>query len=139
MKKSIASIVFGMLSVVAFAQKDPQFTQNIQTRLAVNPAYSGVEGSMNFLALYRNQWAGFKGQPFKGLLCVDIPVEKLHGGVGLTCFKNTLGSIDNYNAKIQYAYYIKAGNNGAKLSLGTELGVFHTSVNGNWIAQDFAH
>ncbi len=137
MKKIITSAALIVFSVVAFAQQDAQFTQNFMNRLAVNPAYAGINGSICAFTLYRTQWVGFDGQPTTGLLSLDAPIgAKKNMGLGLTIQTDKLGYMNNFYGKLAYSYHIPLGPDGAKLSLGLEAGAINNSINGTWLAPD---
>jgi type IX secretion system PorP/SprF family membrane protein len=137
MKKVLTSVALVMSGFVAFAQQDAQFTQNFMNRLAVNPGYAGINGSICAFTLYRTQWVGFDGQPKTGLLSLDAPIgAKKNMGLGLTVQTDKLGFMNNFYGKLAYSYHIPLGPEGAKLGLGLELGAINNSVNGTWLAPD---
>ena len=53
MKKSIVVVVFIITGIVTFAQQDAQFSMNMFNRLAVNPAYAGMNKALCATLLYR--------------------------------------------------------------------------------------
>ena len=66
------------------AQQRPVTSTYMYNGLTLNPAYAGSSGGLCGSLLYRNQWTGFEGAPKTGLLSVDVAVNPLHGGLGLT-------------------------------------------------------
>ena len=129
MKKIITSASLVVFSVVAFAQQDAQFTQNFMNRLAVNPGYAGINGSICAFTLYRTQWVGFDGQPQTGLLSLDAPIgAKKNMGLGLTIQTDKLGYMNNFYGKLAYSYHLPLGP--GKLGLGLEAGAINNSING---------
>ena len=135
MKKIITSASLVVFSVVAFAQQDAQFTQNFMNRLAVNPGYAGINGSICAFTLYRTQWVGFDGQPQTGLLSLDAPIgAKKNMGLGLTIQTDKLGYMNNFYGKLAYSYHLERGP--GKLGLGLEAGAINNSINGAWLAPD---
>lgn len=135
MKKIITSASLVVFSVVAFAQQDAQFTQNFMNRLAVNPGYAGINGSICAFTLYRTQWVGFDGQPQTGLLSLDAPIgAKKNMGLGLTIQTDKLGYMNNFYGKLAYSYHLELGP--GKLGLGLEAGAINNSINGAWLAPD---
>lgn len=137
MKKIITSASLVVFSVVAFAQQDAQFTQNFMNRLAVNPGYAGINGSICAFTLYRTQWVGFGGQPQTGLLSLDAPIgAKKNMGLGLTIQTDKLGYMNNFYGKLAYSYHLNLGPEGAKLGLGLEVGAINNTISGTWLAPD---
>jgi type IX secretion system PorP/SprF family membrane protein len=117
-----------MMSVSAWGQQDPQFTQYMYTILPINPGFAGQAGICASLH-YRQQWAGFNdvnpetGQKYKTsprdiMLLVHSPVRVLHGGLGLTIYNDAYGQQSDITAKIAYSFKIniKGGNLGIGIS-----------------------
>ena len=67
MHTKIKSIVFiFMLILLSFnviAQQDPMFTQYMHNPVSINPAYAGSRGTLNMVAMHRQQWVGIDGAP----------------------------------------------------------------------------
>ena len=133
--KKLLFVVLGALSLLEVsAQQDPQFTQNMFNRLAVNPAYAGSKGSaLCGTLLAREQWLGFEGNPKTNLLSVDYGFKvkfKHQLGAGLTIIQDEIGPIRSINVKIAGAYHYTIAQ--GVLSAGFEVGIFNQSINGNW-------
>ncbi|WP_316806638.1 type IX secretion system membrane protein PorP/SprF [Pedobacter agri] len=62
MKKYIFILAI-LISVNAFSQQKPQYTQYIFNQYLLNPALSGIENYIDFKAGYRKQWAGINDAP----------------------------------------------------------------------------
>ena len=92
---------------IANAQQDPQFSQNMFNRLMFNPGYAGTSGSICVTGINRSQWMGFEGAPKTFVLGVDMPIEAIKGGVGLTLIQDKIGVENNVYAKLAYSYHLK--------------------------------
>src|SRR4051812_40029797 len=104
----LISLLFS--SVASKAQQDPQFSQNMFTKLVTNPGFAGANDAICGTLLYRNQWTGFDGPPKSMLLAADMPVEILHGGIGLTVIgADQLGAEKNLSLHGSYAYRTNLG------------------------------
>lgn len=127
-KVSVFVLIMGF-SCIGFAQQQAQFTQYMYNRLAYNPAYAGSTGSICFSGLYRNQWMGLTltspggsitegSTPQNILFSFDMPVNFLHGGIGLSVLTNKLGYYNAINIGFDYAYrfYTPRGS----LAIGVE-------------------
>ena len=126
---TIAFYVLFILSLAASAQQDPQFSQNMFTKLCVNPGFAGSNDAICGTLLYRNQWTGFGGEPKTMLLTADMPVDLLHGGVGLTIYAaDGLGVEKNLNVRGAYAYRTDLG--AGHLGIGVDFGFHQKSLNG---------
>ncbi|HPH83123.1 MAG TPA: type IX secretion system membrane protein PorP/SprF [Flavobacteriales bacterium] len=121
---TVASI-FSMV-LLANAQQDPQFSQNMNNRLMVNAGYAGTSGAICGTAIGRSQWLGFEGAPKTFVLGVDMPIAALKGGVGLTLVQDAIGVENNVYAKLAYSYHLKLKT--GTLGLGLDLGMMNKSL-----------
>lgn len=132
MKKLYVCLFLSFISVIAFAQQEAQFTQNMFTNMAINPGYAGINKQICITTLFRQQWTGFeddkgnKGAPQTILLTVDAPVRVLHGGLGLTVIKDKLGFEDNIGAKLAYSFHVNVGP--GILGIGAQLGLLNKKI-----------
>lgn len=114
--KKVSVFVLIMISTcIGFAQQQAQFTQYMFNRLSYNPGYAGSSGAICFSGLYRNQWMGLTlaspggdisagSTPQNILFSFDMPVNFLHGGIGLSVLTNKLGYYSAINIGADYAY-----------------------------------
>jgi type IX secretion system PorP/SprF family membrane protein len=125
--------IFGIVSITAFAQQDPQFTQYMFNNLYYNPGYSGAEGVTKASALYRSQWSGYQpsfdggGAPTSQLITFSTPINKLNSGFGAYIMNDKLGPQNNLEAQVSYAYHL--GLKDTKLSFGLRAGVYSQTFN----------
>lgn len=131
MKKTLATLAFCSILLVAFAQQDAQFSMNMFNRLAVNPAYAGMNKTLCVTTIGRQQWVGFPGAPTTGLVSIDYG-RILGGGVGLTVDQDVAGFQKNIEAKLAYSYH-KTLNIGV-LGFGINAGMFQSTLNGKFVA-----
>lgn len=130
MKKTITTAVLFITGIVTFAQQDAQFSMNMFNRLAVNPAYAGMNKALCGTLLYRQQWTSFPGAPKTGLLSVDFG-EVLFGGVGLTVDQDQLGFDKTLKAKLAYSFHLPVGP--GTLGIGLDVGMIQKAIKGNFI------
>lgn len=130
MKKILFSLLFASITVIALAQQDPQFSQNMFNKLQPNPATAGSNDAICANLLYRNQWVGFEGAPKTFLLGIDAPVSFLHGGLGLTVMSDKLGFEKNINVKLAYAFRFNVG--AGNIALGVDGGLIQKSLDGDF-------
>ncbi|MBK6444037.1 MAG: type IX secretion system membrane protein PorP/SprF [Bacteroidetes bacterium] len=117
-------------SLVSLAQQDPQFSQNMFTKLSVNPGVAGANDAICATLLYRNQWTGFGGEPKTMLFTADMPIDLLHGAVGLSVYAaDNLGAEKNLNLRVAYAYRAELG--AGRLGIGVDLGYHQKSIDGS--------
>ncbi|MGZ5222184.1 MAG: PorP/SprF family type IX secretion system membrane protein, partial [Chitinophagaceae bacterium] len=133
MKIKLTTITLFITGLAAFAQQDAQFSMNMFNRLAVNPAYAGMNKALCGTLLYRQQWTAFPGSPKTGLLSVDFG-EVLFGGVGLTIDQDQLGFDRTLKAKLAYSFHLPLGP--GSLGIGIDAGMIQKALTGNFIAPD---
>lgn len=119
-------------NLAAIAQQDPQFSFNKLTHLTVNPGFAGSDYGINGLMLNRYQWSGFGNSPATLVFSVGSQT-KLFGaesGVGLNIISDEQGFERNVRINFNYAYRTKTRF--GDLGIGTSLGFFNKSYNGEW-------
>lgn len=117
------------------SQYDPQFSQNMFNKLAVNPGFAGASDGLNLVALNRNQWRGtmaIKTTVFSG----DMPFKflGLNSGVGLNFINDEIGNFTNLSIHLNYA--IKWEMDKGVLSLGLNGGLLNQSLKAHWLYPD---
>jgi type IX secretion system PorP/SprF family membrane protein len=124
------SLLSGLLLVLpGFAQQDPQYSQHMFTKLYYNPGFAGANDAICGTLLYRNQWTGFGGEPKTAMLTADMPMDALHGGIGLSVHAlDNLGAGGSLNIKANYAYRADLGN--GRIGIGVGIGYLQESLNG---------
>ncbi|MDD4645641.1 MAG: type IX secretion system membrane protein PorP/SprF [Bacteroidales bacterium] len=126
----------GFVGVGAFAQQDPQFSQNMFNHLAVNPGFAGSQGMLNAGMINRQQWMGFPGNPTTTVFSVHAPVKPLGipSGVGLTFIDDRLGFEKNTTITLNYAYRLSIGE--GTLGIGANVGLLSREIDGKWSIPD---
>ncbi|MBA4408265.1 MAG: type IX secretion system membrane protein PorP/SprF [Bacteroidota bacterium] len=119
-------------NLAAIAQQDPQFSFNRLIQLTVNPGYAGNDGLINGIILNRYQWDGVKGSPKTLVFSVGAATNilGLNSGVGFNVISDELGFSKNISVSFDYAYRTKTRI--GELGIGTSLGFYNMSVNGDW-------
>ncbi|CAN5699199.1 type IX secretion system membrane protein PorP/SprF [soil metagenome] len=113
-----------------FSQQDPQFSQHMFTKLYYNPGFAGANDAICGTLLYRNQWTGFGGEPKTAMLTADMPLDALHGGIGISVHAlDKLGAGNSLNIKANYAYRADLGN--GRIGIGLGLGYMQESLDGS--------
>jgi type IX secretion system PorP/SprF family membrane protein len=123
-------IIYFSCQMVVVAQQDPQFSQHMFTKLYYNPGFAGANDAICGTLLYRNQWTGFGGEPKTMLFLADMPIDALHGGVGLAVHAlDNLGASNSLNVRGCYAYRTDLG--AGRIAIGAAVGYMQESLNGN--------
>ena len=117
------------LACPVLAQQDPQFSQHMFTKMYYNPGFAGANDAICATLLYRNQWTGFGGEPKTMMFTADMPVDVLHGGVGLSVHGlDRLGAGNSLSIKANYAYRADLGS--GRIGLGLGVGYLQESLDG---------
>lgn len=135
MKNNII-IIFLFYSLVAVAQQDPLFTQNMYSQSSINPAYAGSSGMICATALNRLQWVGFgDGSPMITMINVNAAVKPfgLSSGIGLNISNDQFGFNKDLGIDLSYAVRFNVASAG-KLAIGLTGGFINNTLEaGNWI------
>lgn len=127
MKKiNILLLLLTTLLIELNAQTDYQFSNYLNNQLAVNPAYAGSSKDLNFSILGRSQWFGLKNAPQSFAFNGHTILPSI-GGIGLSVYRDKLGSENNTSAKISYAYMLKIGDS-TNLTFGLSAGINSRSI-----------
>ena len=131
--KKVLVLFFVMLSGLAKAQQDPQYSLNMFNIYAVNPAFSGSYDQFNALAIHRSQWVGYGGgSPTTQHVSVEAPVYFLHGGAGISLVNDKLGNEYSRGVSLSYAYQTKLTKK-SELGLGFNVGFMDVGFEGDWV------
>ncbi|MBI9057828.1 type IX secretion system membrane protein PorP/SprF [Labilibaculum sp. DW002] len=132
MKKFIFFILLACSSLLAKAQQDPQFSQNMFNILSVNPAFAGSEEDILVSAINRQQWVGFDNAPVSTVVNVSTPISFMGAdhGIGLTILSDKLGFEKNTAMRFSYAYQKKIST--GSLNIGVSVGFQNNSLKGEW-------
>ena len=113
MKKIITSVILAIGGFQAFAQQDPQFSQQMFTRLSTNAGFAGASEYLCATVMNRQQWVGFDGAPKTTLVSIDAPIKILQEehtiGVGATILADKLGFENTFSGKLALAYRLNLG------------------------------
>lgn len=126
------AIALLLWSSILWSQQEPQYTHNMFTQMAVNPAYAGSSGDISVTGLMREQWMGFKDldgnkvAPQTFLLSMDMPVNLLRGGIGITILNDKLGFEKNIGLRLNYAYRIEFWK--GAIAFGPVIGFLNKSI-----------
>lgn len=132
--KKIGATFFSifLLTTVAVSQQDPQFSQNMFTKLSYNPAYTGSHGKICVTALHRQQWFGFEGAPEISVFNVDAAIHPfgIDAGIGLSILQDKIGFNNNLGANLALAYRFDVWD--GMLAFGVNGGIINYSLEPNW-------
>lgn len=129
LKSYLIGIVLWLVSLSAYAQQDPQFTQFMYNQLVFNPAFAGTTENLKFTLFDRLQWTGsrFENAPVSQTFSANMPFKEGQMGGGLHLFNDKVGIEKNFSLLGSYAYHldVKSG----LLGMGMQLGFKQYRVN----------
>ena len=118
-------LIFSFVCVACFfgltAQQELQYTQWMNAKLAINPAYAGSNFSPCLTGIYRNQWIGLDKSPETQQLSYDMSLANDRVGVGANLYRNAVGITEYITFDAIYSYRFPLGN--GFLGLGAQASV----------------
>lgn len=121
MKNKVIQVVFLLISVFAFAQQDPHYTQYMYNMSVMNPAYAGSKESLSLGLLHRRQWIELEDAPTTSTFFGHSSVGK-NVGLGLSVISDKIGPVQEDNVYGDFSYTLKLGGE-HKLALGLKAGL----------------
>jgi type IX secretion system PorP/SprF family membrane protein len=115
------------ISIKAFSQQDPMYSQYVFNGLVINPAYAGTRDVLTASLLYRNQWLSIPGAPKTGMFSIDAPVKNQKVGIGMMVEFDKIGVTNHTGVNGVYSYRIKFEH--SALSLGVQAGIGFNNSN----------
>lgn len=123
LKKGLIILVVLLFNIwQASAQQDPMFTQYMHNPVSINPAYAGSRGTLNLVAMHRQQWVGMDGAPKTLTLSVNSPFLGYNVGIGLSLIYDQIGPVKQTGIYADYSYHLKVSDK-SKLAFGLKGGV----------------
>lgn len=118
--KKLTGLVFLFISISAFAQQDPLFSQYMFNKLVLNPGYAGSREMLTIDMLNRYQWVGIEGAPRTFTVGAHMSTRNNKVGLGLYAYQDVLGPTRNQGLMATYAYRLLLGR--GNLSFGLQAG-----------------
>ncbi len=106
---AVALLVIDSTTNKAYAQQDPQYSMYMFNGLSVNPAYAGSRERLAILAVYRDQWTGFKGAPRTFTAAAHAPLLNERIGLGVAITSDNIGILNAVNVTGSFAYRLPVG------------------------------
>ena len=106
---AVALLAIDSMVNKAYAQQDPQYSMYMFNGLSVNPAYAGSRERLAILAVYRDQWTGFKGAPRTFTAAAHSPLLNDRIGLGLAVTSDNIGVENAVNITASFAYRLPVG------------------------------
>ena len=117
MTRIILVIVSIFLSVSAFAQQEPLFTQYYVNDMVINPAISGSKTYSPLTIQTRQQWLGFEGAPLSTNISYHGAFNNRSSMGGYLMFDKVTPELQA-NLHLNYAYHVPLNYDKVHLSFG---------------------
>jgi len=118
---TVTFFVFLMLWSTAYSQQDPLYGLYLINPVVINPAYTGINGNLTAYTSYRNQWAGFDGNPTTLSAGAHMSLLQNKLGAGLMIINDKIGENTNTQVTGTFAYKLHISP-GKLLSFGMQAG-----------------
>lgn len=127
-KKHFIVINVLLFSLSINAQQIPTLSQFMENKYMVNPAVAGTEAYSSIVFNYKRWWSGIDNSPAMQSISSHFMASD-NVGLGGKIFNYATGPLSKMGMEATYAYQLKFGNNGAKLSLGLSAQLYQVYLN----------
>jgi len=102
----VAFFIF-FISNKAHAQQQPQYTQFMFNKLALNPGYVVADDIPCISCLHRSQWVGLEGSPNSQSLNFRYPMPNKNVGFGASINRDAIGPSESITGGLIYGYKLE--------------------------------
>lgn len=128
LKKHIVIIIVLWYSLSINAQQIPTLSQFTENNYMVNPAVAGTKAYSPLVFNYKRWWSGMDDAPAMQSISSHFLASD-NVGLGGKIFNYATGPLSKLGMEATYAYQLKIGNNGTKLSLGLSAQLYQLYLN----------
>ncbi|NSW45208.1 MAG: type IX secretion system membrane protein PorP/SprF [Bacteroidales bacterium] len=129
MAKNIFIIVIvTLMSITLNAQQIPSLSQFMENNYMVNPAVAGTKNYSPLVFNYKRWWSGMDDAPAMQSISSHFQASD-NVGLGGKIFNYATGPLSKMGIEATYAYHLKLGANGDKLSLGLSAQLYQVYLN----------
>jgi type IX secretion system PorP/SprF family membrane protein len=136
MKRTLFLFVVVCITAKSVAQQDPLYSQYINNPFVLNPAYAGLSNNLSAAVSYRQQWAGYEGNPVTINANGHLSLSSNTMGAGLMIVSDEIGATTVNEVYASYSYRIKLSADKI-LSFGLQAGIVNFKTdNSKLLIQD---
>lgn len=128
-KPTVLIIMMMVLSLDIVAQQVPQFTMTMLDKYRYNPAYGGMDASLNITGAIKSQWESFPGAPRFQNVTAHMPLYIANGGVGVQFSHDGIGPEESLGFQASYNYVMET--NIGLFSFGLAAGIVQKKIDGS--------
>jgi type IX secretion system PorP/SprF family membrane protein len=115
------------MTLTSLAQVQTNVSAFFKSGLLYNPAMAGLQESLTFLFLQKNQSLNYSGMPTLTVLSGSLPFNYERLGIGLNLIKETANPSNTISLNANFSYKINFYK--GRMSLGIRSGFLHRSEN----------
>lgn len=127
-KKYFIVLAVTLVSIEIKAQQIPTLSQFMENNYMVNPAVAGTKAYSPLVFNYKRWWSGMDDAPAMQSISAHFQASD-NIGLGGKLFNYSTGPLSKMGIEATYAYHLKLGSNGAKLSLGLSAQLYQVYLN----------
>jgi len=127
-KKYFIVLAVILVSIEIKAQQIPTLSQFMENNYMVNPAVAGTKAYSPLVFNYKRWWSGMDDAPAMQSISSHFQAGD-NIGLGGKLFNYSTGPLSKMGIEATYAYHLKLGSNGAKLSLGLSAQLYQVYLN----------
>lgn len=131
MKKLYTSLLLLALTLGAFAQQQPMYSQYMFNRFLLNPAVTGNVDYIPLRLTARQQWVGIDNAPSTQAISAHTLLGNKSMGVGGYIFADRFGPETKIGIQASYSYILPINSWNSKLSFGIALKGFQYALDYN--------
>lgn len=125
--KCYFTIFLLLVNLISFAQQDPSYSQFLQNRLLINPAFAGTKKYISSSFTYRDQWIKQPGTLRTMAFSIHAPIIHNSAGIGLYVINDQFEDFRNLTLMSNYSYKINLAD--GIFSMGLSGGLRQISAN----------
>ncbi len=130
-RNAIITIIFAFISLSAFSQQLPLYSQYMFNPMLLNPAVTGSHDNIPIRLTARQQWVGIDNAPSTQAISGHMRLNNETMGVGAVIYADRFGPETKIGFQGNYSYILPMMNDDAHLAFGLSFQVFQYSMNYN--------
>ena len=124
MKKVFLIIIITILSVEAFTQQLPLYSQYMFNKMLINPAVTGSHDDIPIRLTARQQWIGIENAPSTQILSGHFRLNNETMGIGGMIFADRFGPEKRIGLQANYSYILPVFDESSRLAFGVSFQIF---------------
>lgn len=138
-KRAFIIIVIAFVSVLKaenlYAQLNPFASSYYQNRYVNNPAYAGLNETLDISGAYKQQFSSIPGAPQMQNVTIENGFDNKNG-VGLKFYNDKAGVLRHTTFSLTYAFHLNLDNTEKRLSFGLSGGISDYNLDFNRVKGD---